>query len=184
MLDERVVVNLGMATPSHDLPIGIEPADWGFDSTTADASDTESVPLGDVVSGDDVGGEDQTMSRWLELGILPDRATSADARLRPDELLGRGILRLRLVRGWSQRDLEHASGVDQSTICRLETARRSNVGSKRLCAILKALGVGDVVFLSRPPAAPPTALDVMLHGDPWKRAIEEADRRVNRRRSA
>jgi transcriptional regulator with XRE-family HTH domain len=124
------------------------------------------------------------LARWLELGIMPSQATDADARLSVQELFGRGILRLRLYRMWSQRDLEAESGVDQSTICRLETGRRANVGSRRLCAILKALMVGDVVFLPRKPPSPPTALDVMLHGDPWQGAVDEAERRVNRRRNA
>jgi transcriptional regulator with XRE-family HTH domain len=119
---------------------------------------------------------------WLA-SLLAAEARAA-ARLPAEELLGRGLLRLRLYFGWSQRDVEHASGVDQSTICRLETGHAANVGSARICAILRALRVGDVVFLPRLPTVEPTALELMLRGDPWKRAIGEAERRVSRRRSA
>lgn len=143
----------------------------GADAATAD--------LKAVTAPDAVG-----LDSWLELGVLPDRADPAGARLTADELLGRGILRLRLYWGWSQRDVEARSGVDQSTLCRLEAGARANVGSRRLSAILKALMVADVIFLPRRPASPPTQLEVMLHGDPWERALAEADRRVNRRRSA
>jgi transcriptional regulator with XRE-family HTH domain len=121
-------------------------------------------------------------SAWLA-AILAAEARAA-AWLTAEEMLGRGMLRLRLYIGWSQRDLERRSGVDQSTICRLETGHAANVGSARLCAILRALRVGDVVFLPRFPAVEPTALELMLRGDPWRHAVAEAERRVNRRRSA
>ena len=121
-------------------------------------------------------------SAWLA-AILAAEARAA-AWLTAEEMLGRGMLRLRLYIGWSQRDLERKSGVDQSTICRLETGHAANVGSARVCAVLRALRVGDVVFLPRFPAVEPTALELMLRGDPWRRAVAEAERRVNRRRSA
>jgi transcriptional regulator with XRE-family HTH domain len=125
------------------------------------------------------GGPD---SIWVAALLAAE--ARAKARLTPAELLGRGLLRLRLYIGWSQRDVERSSGVDQSTLCRLETGKAANVGSARICAILRALRVGDVVFLPRLPTVEPTALELMLRGDPWKRAVEEAERRVNRRRSA
>ena len=34
------------------------------------------------------------------------------------------------------------------------------------------------------PIVKPTALELMLYGDPWERAVEVADRRLSRRRSA
>jgi transcriptional regulator with XRE-family HTH domain len=119
---------------------------------------------------------------WLA-ALLATEARAA-SRLTAEEMLGRALLRLRLYLGWSQRDVERASRVDQSTICRLETGHAANVGSARICVILRALHVGDVVFLPRLPSVEPTALELMLRGDPWKRAIREAERRVNRRRSA
>jgi transcriptional regulator with XRE-family HTH domain len=106
------------------------------------------------------------------------------ARLTAAELLGRGILRLRLYLGWSQMDVERASGVDQSTICRLETGKAADVGSARVSSVLTSLRASDVVILPPLPTVEPTALEQLLRGDPWQRAIREADRRVNRRRSA
>jgi transcriptional regulator with XRE-family HTH domain len=106
----------------------------------------------------------------------------AAAALTVEELLGRAILRLRLYRGWSQRDLERRARVDQSTISRLETGGRANVGARRLCSVLEALGVADIVM----PASgtlEPTTLELMLYGDPWQRAGREAERRVARRRA-
>ena len=126
-------------------------------------------------------GIDSAAGEWNIAGLL---VATRPERPSVDVMLGRALLRLRLYFGWSQRDLERASGVDQSTICRLEIGRGANVGSRRLVAMLKALRVDDIVFVPRPPAAPPTALELMLRGDPWERAIKEADRRVNRRRSA
>ena len=108
----------------------------------------------------------------------------AARRLPAEALLGRGLLRLRLYLGWSQRDVERASGVDQSTLSRLETGNAANVGSARICAVLRAIKAGDVVILPQLGNVEPTALERMLRGDPWKRAVAEADRRVNRRRSA
>jgi transcriptional regulator with XRE-family HTH domain len=119
---------------------------------------------------------------WLS-ALLATEARAA-ARLSAEELLGRGILRLRLYIGWSQREVERRSGVDQSTISRLETGHAANVGSARICTMLRALQVGDVVFRPRLSRVEPTALELMLRGDPWARAIAEADRGVNRRRSA
>ena len=119
---------------------------------------------------------------WLD-ALLAAEARAA-ARLNAEELFGRGLLRLRLYLDWSQKALERVSGVDQTTISRLETGHAANVGSARICRILRALQVGDVVFLPRFPAIEPTALELMLHGDPWRRAVAEADRRVSRRRSA
>jgi transcriptional regulator with XRE-family HTH domain len=142
-----------------------------LDDPDLDAPDPGDLPV----------GIDSAAGEWNVDGFL---IPSRPDRLPVDVMLGRALIRLRLYLGWSQRDLEHASGVDQSTICRLETGRAANVGSQRLVAMLKALRVDDVVFLPRPPAAPPTALELMLHGDPWERAIIEAERRVNRRRSA
>jgi transcriptional regulator with XRE-family HTH domain len=149
-----------------DLPMGIN-------SIGAQPAPSEDEP--------EPGESSPDMAWWAAIVAAEARA---GARRSPEEMLGRGLLRLRLYIGWSQRDLEGKSGVDQSTICRLETGHAANVGSARLCAMLRALRVGDVVFLPRFPAVEPTALELMLRGDPWKRAVAEAERRVNRRRSA
>jgi transcriptional regulator with XRE-family HTH domain len=125
---------------------------------------------------------DPASKAWLA-ALLAAEARAA-LRLSAEELLGRGLLRLRLYLGWSQLAIERVSGVDQSTISRLETGHAANVGSARICAILRTLQVGDVVFLPRFPTVEPSALELMLRGDPWRRAVVEADRRVSRRRSA
>jgi transcriptional regulator with XRE-family HTH domain len=91
--------------------------------------------------------------------------------------LGRAVLRLRLYTGWSQLDLERASGVDQSTISRLERGVQRGLSIRRLARILDALRVGEIVF-DRQPTLPQTDLEIMLFGDPWKRATREADRRL------
>jgi hypothetical protein len=49
-----------------------------------------------------------------------------------------------------------------------------------LAAILEALKAGRIDVM--PPAGPPpTALELMLYGDRWRRAGEEADRRLARK---
>ena len=106
------------------------------------------------------------------------------AELTAEELLGRAVLRLRLYHRWSQCELERRSGVDQSTISRLETGHRSNLGAGRFSAVLRALQVGEAVLLPRADALARTTLERMLYGDPWERAVAEADRRISRRRSA
>jgi transcriptional regulator with XRE-family HTH domain len=156
-----------MTNSDRDLRIGINPA--GGQAATVEPANRERP------------GE-----TWLAALVAAEaRAAEVRAtRLTAEEMLGRGLLRLRLYNGWSQRHLERVSGVDQSTICRLETGNAANVGSARICSILRALRVGDVVFLPRVPSVEPTALELMLRGDPWQRALAEAESRVNRRRSA
>lgn len=100
-----------------------------------------------------------------------------DSRPRAMAKIGRAVLRLRLYMGWSQMDLERSSGVDQTTISRLERGKQRGLSVRRLAAILDALHVGDVVF-DRQPTVPQTDLEIMLYGDPWKRAAASADRRL------
>ena len=142
-------------------------------------ADRGDADRGDADRGDADRGE---YDAWLRALVAAE--ARAATRLPAEQLLGRGLLRLRLFIGWSQMDVERSSGVDQSTISRLETGTAANVGSARICRILRALQVGDVVFLPRISTVEPTALELMLRGDPWKRALAEADRRVNRRRRA
>jgi transcriptional regulator with XRE-family HTH domain len=95
--------------------------------------------------------------------------------------LGRAALHLRLFRGWTQRHLEAVSGVDQTSISRFERGSQQALSLKAVAAILEALKAGRVNFLP-PPGPPPTPLELMLHGDRWKRAGEAADRRLARPR--
>lgn len=106
-------------------------------------------------------------------------------KLTVEERFGQAIMRLRLYRGWSQRDLQRGCGVHQSQISRLEAGQQRGLSSRRLFAILKALHVGEIAFLPPVPKVPPTELERVLWGDPWERAGRAAERRrVNRRRSA
>ena len=55
------------------------------------------------------------------------------------ELIGRQLLRARYEKGWTQMQLEHASGVDQTTISRLENGRLTSISILKLAAIALAL---------------------------------------------
>jgi transcriptional regulator with XRE-family HTH domain len=107
-----------------------------------------------------------------------------DDTLSVEEKVGQAVLRLRLYWGWSQSSLERRSGVDQTTISRLERGLQHGLSIRRLFAILRALRVGDVTFAPPKPFVPPTLLELMLHGDPWERATRETERRRRRPRSA
>lgn len=93
--------------------------------------------------------------------------------------LGRAALRLRLFLGWTQRDVEIRSGVDQTTISRFERGRQQGLSILCLAAILEALKTGRIDFLP-PPGPPPTPLELMLYGNRWQRAGDAADRRLAR----
>jgi DNA-binding Xre family transcriptional regulator len=54
-------------------------------------------------------------------------------------LLGAQVKRARYARGWTQRRLEEVSGVDQTTISRLENGRLINLRLVRLAALAGAL---------------------------------------------
>lgn len=125
----------------------------------------------------DAGGDEPFPPPWATFDAVPPRTRErrADVLAR----MGRAQLRLRLFRGWSQQDLERSSGVDQTTISRFERGRQSGLSIQRLAAMLEALRVGDVHF-NPPQGPPPTALDLMLYGDQWKRALDAADRRLLR----
>ena len=111
----------------------------------------------------------------LDDPVYVERAPAA----RPTAMakMGRAILRLRLFWGWSQQELEARSGVDQTTISRLERGVQHGLSIRRLAAILDALRVGNVTF-DKPPTVPQTSLEILLYGDPWERATKEADRRL------
>lgn len=134
-----------------------------------------------------------TDDEYAAIGIVPwasrrgiDGSSSGAGRESPvEQKLGLALMRLRLYWRWSQKELEYRCGVDQTTVSRLERGLQPpGLSIRRLFAILRSLGVGDVQFLPRAPRVPPTPLELMLHGDPWERAIAEAERRVNRPRSA
>ena len=88
------------------------------------------------------------------------------------------MLRLRLYYQWSQATLEHRSGVDQTTISRMERGQHPGITIKRLGAVLDALGVGEVLFDHPALVSEQTPLEIMLYGDVWARATREANRRL------
>jgi transcriptional regulator with XRE-family HTH domain len=113
--------------------------------------------------------------------LLPD----GPAKLTVPELFGQAILRLRLYRSWTQRDLQRTCGVHQSQISRLESGKSPGLSMRRVYAILRALHADCIDFLPAKPAVPPTALELLLWGDQWERAGRAAERRrLSRRRSA
>jgi transcriptional regulator with XRE-family HTH domain len=114
---------------------------------------------------------------WAPPDVVP-RALAARRQTMLDEI-GRAVLQLRLLRRWTQRDVEMGSGVDQTTISRLERGRQRGLSILALAAILEALKVGRVQFL--PPRGPePTTFELMLDRDRWKRAGDAAERRLAR----
>lgn len=56
------------------------------------------------------------------------------------QALGRQLRRARLARGWAQRELERRSGVDQTTISRLENGRLASLRLLKIAALIHALG--------------------------------------------
>jgi transcriptional regulator with XRE-family HTH domain len=54
-------------------------------------------------------------------------------------LLGVQLRRARLGNGWSQRRLERASGIDQTTISRLENGRLASLRLTKVARLMQAL---------------------------------------------
>jgi DNA-binding Xre family transcriptional regulator len=63
------------------------------------------------------------------------------------ELIGASVKRRRLAIGWSQRDLQRASGLHQSAISRLENGRLSGIRFSTFARLVAAMNGLD-------PAAP------------------------------
>ena len=101
-----------------------------------------------------------------------------------EKKLGRSIVQLRMYWGWSQYELGRRAHVSQGVISRLENGIHQGLSIRRLFAILRALRIGELLILPRPPSVAPTNLELMLQGDSWLRAEARAARQLNRRRSA
>jgi len=96
-------------------------------------------------------------------------------------LIGAAVLRLRLYRGWRQVDLERASGVDQTTISRLERGRQRGLSVRKLAAILDVLRVGEVSFKPMTLAGAAHDVERRLLEDRWLRVGRYAEQRLRRR---
>jgi len=70
-----------------------------------------------------------------------DRPISDKARLALEEL-GSQVVRARRQHGSSQRGLERATGIDQSTISRIEHGQASGLPLWRFALLVSALGAG------------------------------------------
>jgi DNA-binding XRE family transcriptional regulator len=86
----------------------------------------------------------EAIAIWFHRGVERQLLGRKGAPLMPHEVAGLRELgtELRLARarlGWSQRDLEYASGVDQTTISRLENGRLTHLNLVRLAALIEAL---------------------------------------------
>jgi transcriptional regulator with XRE-family HTH domain len=119
---------------------------------------------------------------FIESGVIPFEPKPETAPVA--ERLGLAVLRLRLYRGWSQAQLERASGVDQTLISRFERGKVPGLAMRRLYAILKALRAEEITFGPGPRTVPQSSWEDAMYGDLWERAGRVAEARVNRRRSA
>jgi transcriptional regulator with XRE-family HTH domain len=135
----------------------------------------------DSRAGDSEPGADADWG-FIETGILPFEPELPTRTI--DALVGLAILRLRVYRGLSQEKLERLSGVDQTTISRLENAKRAGLSVRRLFAILRALRAEEITFGPGPRTVPQSSWEDVMYGDLWERAGRVAEARVNRRRSA
>ena len=68
---------------------------------------------------------------------MRDEKTNMDER----EILARNVKRYREVRRLKQTELAAKVGLTSDTICRIETARQENIGSKYLVSISRELDI-------------------------------------------
>ena len=71
--------------------------------------------------------------------IAEDRERRYPEVQRGWELIGAAVKRRRLAIRWSQRDLERASGVDQTVISRLENGRLSGLRFSRFARLVASM---------------------------------------------
>jgi len=74
------------------------------------------------------------------------------------EILGAMVLRRRRAIGWSQRDLQRASGLHQSGVSRLERGILSGIRFSTFARVVTAMNGLDPEA-PRPPGRPPTWWD-------------------------
>jgi transcriptional regulator with XRE-family HTH domain len=83
-------------------------------------------------------------------------APLSDRQVQGLELIGLQLKRARLGIGWTQRRLERASGVDQTTISRLENGRLASLRLVRIAALMQALNGTWQIFDGAQPPDPPS----------------------------
>jgi DNA-binding XRE family transcriptional regulator len=83
-----------------------------------------------------VRGSIALMDPILFRANLPGLTDREVAALR---MVGRRLKRARHAKGWTQRQLEGASGVDQTTISRVENGRQMGLGLLKIAALAMAL---------------------------------------------
>jgi transcriptional regulator with XRE-family HTH domain len=102
-----------------------------------------------------------------------DRPVDDDARSALEEL-GRQVLGARRHSGSSQRGLERATGIDQSTISRIEHGRATGLPLWRFALLVRALDAG--VATRRPAPAhgleAPGSAEWINGGPAWDHAVE------------
>jgi transcriptional regulator with XRE-family HTH domain len=103
-------------------------------------------------------------------------------------VLGLGLRRMRLYRGWTQETLQDRSGVDQSILSRLELGRVVQIRLRRLLDVLGTLDVGEVILVPANAPAPTSSVDELYERGRWVNADTIARREIeailSRRRSA
>ena len=78
--------------------------------------------------------------------------------------IGQLIRAWRLGRGWTQRDLERISGVNQSIISRLENGRITGMQMSTLGRLAWALKAEEAILLTLAPDGGAAILDEAAHG--------------------
>jgi transcriptional regulator with XRE-family HTH domain len=116
---------------------------------------------------------------WFERSRDPDQQ-------RGFELIGATIRRRRLALGWTQRDLDARSGVDQAVISRLENGKQYGMRWLRFAQLVQALGGLETPSAARqwPPATaglPIEDEDEDEHGDEHEHEDDDDDERTTTR---
>jgi transcriptional regulator with XRE-family HTH domain len=92
------------------------------------------------------------------------------------EMLGRQVLGARRHAGYSQRDVEALTGIDQTTQVRIEHGRATGLPLWRFALLLEALNAG--VATRRPPymhgVAAPGSSEWINDGPAWDLAVGDA----------
>jgi transcriptional regulator with XRE-family HTH domain len=178
-MNPRVSAACFALVPRPPNPAGI----WGMRQLAYTSADADEATTGAIGRERVVEVDHRRGNRDLGISEAPDiswRPRDPPPRPKAIDQIGRAVLQLRLYLGWRQVDVEARAGVDQTTVSRLERGLQKGLSLRKLAAILDALLVGEIEARPWITTGPPTELERMLHGDPWLRAAERADRRLGR----